>query len=506
MWSVPYTIRLWLMGILIFIIGLWWWFDWTLLGFTNAEVYGHIWSHSWRLEDGLFGTSKTVGTNTFPAIDILPSILVGLAAKIVSLPIAYNLLVIFSVLSMGWMGALLFKQESGDPFVGVVLLTTSPIFWGIINSGLTEDFGVFLVIATAILCLRKNHLVAGVFLGITAYWGLLQSWMSGIVMIVIVLSQRATLIQLIRFGVGVFLTIVPLLWIHSERLFRSGHRTTKALEEFQEPLWMLNPWHHADAASFLWSQSMEYQSSIIRLHPTYIGWIALLVALQSRAWKWWVVFVISVMASLGPTIYWMGQNTEIVNPVVWILSWLPGATLINHHARWMVIGLIGLTVLVATGIQKVKHRRLVLTAMIVECCFLNPMGFPIMGKTIPDSQVLEFTNSVDLPTATRLLRLPVQGPNVVFQEGLYEQTIHNQPLWLNPNRPDLRSWLKLTTESEWLEQVAYTQYLTGECVPKGVGGILVKEPFVGRVSTILGVPSMTDDNYALWLEVPYCSN
>ena len=46
--------------------------QWELIGFSNAEVFGHVWSHSWRFENwpsGLFGTEQTVGTDYFPIID-----------------------------------------------------------------------------------------------------------------------------------------------------------------------------------------------------------------------------------------------------------------------------------------------------------------------------------------------------------------------------------------------------------------------------------------------------
>jgi hypothetical protein len=113
-----------------------------------------------------------------------------------------------------------------------------------------------------------------------------------------------------------------------------------------------------------------------------------------------------------------------------------------------------------------------------------------------------------MPSETRLLRLPVRGPSVVFQEALYEQTIHQQPLWLSPNRPIIREWMTLGKGSEWVEQVAFEPTLMGSCVPREVGALLVKEPFIERVSVILGAPLEQDDVYALWTaaELTYCTN
>jgi hypothetical protein len=391
---------------------------------------------------------------------------------------------------------------------GVLIVTISPILWGTINSGLVEDLGLVLIVLTWLFVRKQRHVLAGVTLGCTAYFGLLQAWMAGVLLVGWMIVHRIKVQDMARTLMTSTVMILPLIWIHWDRFMSIGHRNMHRLRDYYEPFWMLNPWHHADLASFFWSQPVDFQDAIIRLHPSYIGWTVLGVALYSRAWRWLGLLGFCIVASLGPTIYWMGGSTEISNPVVSLLSWIPGSGLVNHHGRWMMLALVGLSVSVSIGMQKIRHRSIILTMMGFEYLFLGPVGMPLMGIHKVDSNVLRETQDVSMPSETRLLRLPVRGPSVVFQEALYEQTIHQQPLWLSPNRPIIREWMTLGKESEWVEQVAFEPTLMGSCVPREVGALLVKEPFVERVSMILGAPLEQDDVYALWTaaELTYCTN
>lgn len=492
-----------MVAFLSLMIAHWWWYDWQLIGFANAEVYGHVWNYSWRLEDGFLGTHRTVGTQNFPVIDIIPSVIVGVLASIVSLPIAYNLFLCFCIIGMIYVGARWIQAEQGDALAGVLVLSASPIYWGTLNSGLAEDLGLPIVIAMFWMFRRQRFTGVGLLLGLTAYWGLLQAWMTGVVLALMMFIHRTPFRDIRRVVLMMLVVIVPLVWLHFDRLFLVGHRSLGQLKGYQEPFWMLNPWHHGDVASFLWTQPVDFTTAIIRLHPSYLGWVALWVALHSRS-KWWWIFGFCCLASLGPHLYWMGTSTGLPNPLVWLLSWVPGAGLVNHHGRWMMLGLIGFAMLVATGIQHVRYRRLILCCMVLEWWMLSPLGFPLMGTQKIASPVLEAVKRTEMPPETRLLRLPVSGPGVVFQAGLFEQTIHEQRLWLNPNRPIIKDWMKLTPESEWVQQVAHKERLTGSCLPEKVGAVLVKEPFIDRVEAVIGQPTMRDASYAFWSSVPSC--
>ena len=508
MWSIPRSVHIGLLILLSSIVLQWWYFDWTLIGFENAEVYGHVWNYDWRLAEGFHGTNRTIGTAEFPVIDLLPSIIIGAMSLVISLEASYNIWVLIMIATFGFSIAHLVKNEDGHVLSGVLVACLSPIFWGPINSGLIEDLGLTLVVLTWLLFHRKKYVLTGVALGSIAYIGLLQSWMAGVTLIGWMIFHRTNWRDMVRVLMTSIVIVVPLIWRHSERLMSIGHRNFHMLRDYQEPFWMLNPWHHTDLASILWSHSEHFQNAIIRLHPAYIGWTVLAVALYARSWKWLGLVAFCICASLGPTIYWMGDGTEISNPVVWLLSWIPGAGLINHHGRWMLLALIGLSVSVSIGLKRLRYRSVTLTVIGLEYLLFSPMGIPFMGFSRVDSSLLSQTQEVSIPSDTRLLRLPIRGPDVVFQEALYEQTIHQHPLWLNPNRPIVREWLTLNTESEWIEQVAFKSVLMGSCVPRGVGAILVKEPFVQRVTKILGEPSIQDASYALWTQplLKYCTD
>ena len=105
-------------------------------------------------------------------------------------------------------------------------------------------------------------------------------------------------------------------------------------------------------------------------------------------------------------------------------------------------------VIIVKGLQSSTWRRwkLGITGVIIgEWLLMTPMGFPLIGTTnIGDSVVLQSVKEMDMHSTQRLLRIPVRGPNVVFQQALFEQTVHEQPLWMNPNRPDPSTWFDIT--------------------------------------------------------------
>ena len=112
---------------------------------------------------------------------------------------------------------------------------------------------------------------------------------------------------------------------------------------------------------------------------------------------------------------------------------------------------------------------------------------------------------MDIPEATRLLRIPIRGPEVVFQQSLYEQTIHGLPLWMNPNRPNPSEWFRLTESSQWIETIAFTKELPNDaCIPEVAGAVLVAEPYIELFVDSWGSPIIQDDSYALWTAAPRC--
>ena len=508
-WKPP-SIIVWWMAILgLSIVCVQWFNDWELLGFSNAEVYGHVWSQSWRLNDlpeSLMGTDLTVGTESFPLIDPIPTILTSIWSTFLGLNGAYNLLFIASILACAWSGSQLAELEQGHILTGSLVLSTSPIIWGLFNSGLTEDWGVVLTIGSMIALYKSRVVISGLLLGATAYWGLVLGWMSAIFLSLVCIVIRKDVRSLVKILGVALVSVVPLMILHSERLMLEGHRTGGTLPAQIDPLWMLNPWHQTDLASLLWMGSTHFSDGIIRLHPAYLGWVALVLAIRSQAWRWWLLFTVFLGFALGPNIYWTGESTGVVNPFSAVLSWLPGGGLLNHQGRWMLMALLCWVVLVSKGVQK-KWGTYLLPCLVVEFLWLSPLGFPFMGTPkIKDSTTLMSLQQFELPNETRVLRIPVRGPGVVFQKALYEQTVHQHPLWLNPNRPNPSEWLQIQSRSVWIERIAIDQTMPLDaCVPSSVGALLVSEPYISLVSKYFSSPEYQDRQYAVWTRIPRCN-
>ena len=504
-----------------------------LIGFAGGEVYGHAWGHWWHLQDipsSLYQTDWTSHTQNFPLIDVLPTIISNLFG-VFDIAFGYNCMAIFSVMLCFYGGYRLAISQEGNGVVGGLVLCASPIFWGSINSGLTEDFGLGLVaLVFAHFCSPHTHtkkwwlgalLVSGM-----AWWGLVLGWMgavgvaTAITIHILCYSKNRldtqTMLQNIvietRLLFVCFVFSIPLLWLHWDRLWQRGHRFgTHNLEH--NALWMLNPWKHNDIASMFYAFPQEYGNEIIRLHPSYLGGIAFGVALFSKTKQkmlWWILFAVIVLLSCGETLYFMGMNTDIPNPIAYIYSFLPGYALLNHHGRWMPIALVPFAVLISTSTW--STNKYIIGAIVLEWWTISPMGFPFMGTPpMKDSQVLQqlATHSSTIDTTDRIVRLPIVGPGVSFQQALWEQHVHQRKLWLHPNRPNLANYIPLSTRSEFLEKIAFTKTLPADfCFPTQITGLLVTRDIHMVLLPTLDKPIWEDERYAFWstqeLQPFYC--
>ena len=101
----------------------------------------------------------------------------------------------------------------------------------------------------------------------------------------------------------------------------------------------------------------------------------------------------------------------------------------------------------------------------------------------------------------RLLRLPSVGPGVSFQKALWEQSVHKEPLLLNPNRPGVSHLLNnKSSQVEWIERLSFAdEPLTKtDCVPDEIGGILATNGVKEKLRQRFGEAMATDDEYAFW--------
>ena len=84
----------------------------NLLGYHGGEVYGHAWTHWWRLQGfpaHFFGTDQALGVKYFPPIDIIPIIVSNCFGMIGGTVFGYNIWIIVSVFFAGFGGYYLAK-------------------------------------------------------------------------------------------------------------------------------------------------------------------------------------------------------------------------------------------------------------------------------------------------------------------------------------------------------------------------------------------------------------
>lgn len=473
-------------------------FSCELLGFSGAEVFGHAWSHWWRWEQFPYqvnGTSLTMGTDYFPAIDPIPTIITSSLSPFFGISFGYNTWVCIALLLAAVGGFQLAKSEHADPWTGALVLAWSPIYLATIASGLTEDMGLGLT-AMAICMMGKRPIIAGIVLGLVGWCGLVLGWMSGVLAIIV--GIRMLYNHHKGIGVSAFVTLLsvaPLFWIHQQRLAMKGHRFGQHNDRY-EPLWMLNPWQQTDLASFFAAGQQNYVDEIIRLHPSYIGFSLIIVACFSRSIFWWGVFLFFCTLSLGDVIHWQGASTGVSNYLYNFCTILPGLELLNHRGRVMLMALIALSVLVAKGIKHIPFRNVWRWVIAIELIFCSPIGFFVSGTQSLNTGV--FTAMKE--ETGRIIRIPTMGPGVSYQQALWEQTKHGRPLYLNPNRPGLSSLVDPKTNLRWIDEIAFEQSSIPKqfCFPKDVSGLLIQSQWTDDIDKILGEASYSDELYSYW--------
>ena len=479
--------------------------DQHLLGFHGGEVYGHAWTHFWRLQnfpEYFLGNNNALGVQNFPPIDILPLFVSNCFALIGGTIFGYNAWIVIAVCLAGFGGYFLAETEGGDPLVGGFVLACSPIFLGTIHSGLTEDMGIGLA-AFSLAFLRKRSLWGVLFLVLVGYSGLVLGWMTGISAIIIALADIKNNPKKWRqwavFGIATLILISPLFWIHFERLGSKGHRFGAHVMGF-EYFWPLNPWKQADIASLFSAGRIDFSQEIIRVHPAYLGIILSAVALFARARVWWLIFCLFTLCSFGTSFRFFGEDTGLLNPMSYLLELLPGYELINHHGRFLLLALIAWSVLVAKGAQYIQRWLPdygVLTMIVLELVFLSPIGFQIPKTNSYAETILE---KIELKQDDFLLRLPMIGPNISFQEALWEQKFHQEKILLSPNRPGIQAFSQKTSQTEWMEALAFpeAEIPNDFCLPKAVAGLVVLEEWTALIEEKMGPPMLRGARYSFW--------
>ncbi len=482
----------------------------VLLGAEGSEVYGHAWVWWWHgeaLPGWPEGTDLAWGAGSWKVIDPLPTLIGGGLGRLVGPALAWNGLSALGLALAFGGGAFVARRAGGEPLVGGVVLGLGPIVLGSFGSGLTEDWGIGLVAIALGLLISGPAWAAGLLLGLSSWCGLYLALGGGLAALWLgawrIARDRTEWRSVVAGGLLALLISLPALGLQGDRLQGEGHRSGQLIEQ-SEPLWRLNPWKGADLASFVSPGRQEVGEALLRRHPTYLGLLALGLALLAGRSRWWPVLLGAGLLALGERLRFAGEPLGLDNPVVALArSVVPGVDLVNHHARLFLVGQVALAALASLGARRLAprvDRRLIAGLVALELALLGPQALPL--PTTPARVAPLF---YELPEAEGpVLVVPIAGPGVAYQRPLYEQRAHGRALLLHPNRPGLPGPLARTPTGGWLGALAFGEGpppagvtlsdLSGE-----VGVLVVRKAYLARARAALGAPDVEAEGGGAWL-------
>jgi hypothetical protein len=476
-----------------------------LLGYGGAEVYGHAWVQWWHgeaLPAWPAGTDLAAGADPWPVIDPLVTALGAVLGRGLGYTAGWNLVVLLGFVGAFLGGAALARREGGLPWVGGAVLATGPAFVGSAASGLTEDLALGLLAGALALLLAPGvglALLGGALLGLLAWTGPYLAWMGGVVALGLGLhgiwKDRSSWRRWLGAGLVCLAVAAPAAWMQGDRLGGQGHRAGQVVEQ-TEPLWRVNPWRGVDLASFVAPGKVDLsERPLLRLHPGYLGFIALGLALYGRRSRWWAVLGLGLLLAPGEQLRLLGEPLGLANPFAWLLDRLPLGGLFNHHGRFLLVGQLGLSVLAARGAARLPARGSWLgpalaAAIALEIALISPAPLPL---PVTSDSVDPVWRSVD---GGPVLPVPAAGPGVHFQQPLFEQRGHGWPLAIEPNHPGYPPSVTRSDLGRWLgaPHLEPPQDLVGL-----EATLVVRDSHVPRLTEVLGPPDIQAEGGAIWV-------
>lgn len=211
--------------------------------------------------------------------------------------------------------------------------------------------------------------------------------------------------------------------------------------------------HNAvDARTFLWplgfqSVDLAAQGEAF-LHSSYLGWLALALAVSTRRWRVLAAALVVALVSLGPWLWWgdhwvtLGGGQHIPLPFRVLLPLLPSAG--STHAQRLgmpVIALVGAMAAVGAGRFRGRWQLLVILAVGADALLWGGAPWPLACAPALDPAACEYIRSQ--PVVERygrevaaVIDLPAEvGASMATSRYLLLQTVHGKPI---PYRPDAR--------------------------------------------------------------------
>tara|TARA_B110000037_G_C17089006_1_gene493208 strand:- start:476 stop:1516 length:1041 start_codon:yes stop_codon:yes gene_type:complete len=313
--------------------------------------------------------------------------------------------------------------------------------------------------------------------------------------------------RLVLSGFVAILIALPAVLQHGDRVSGEGHRGGVHHRVEYEPLWQINPWGQADIASFVAPSFDDPPSeAFVRIHPAYFGWVALMLAFVSGKRRWWWIFGGAFLFALGGSPTFAGRSIGIDNPFFWLANKLPYASLLNHHARLMLVGQLALSVLASIGAVRLCQGRsikqsaiAIIIAIEIMVCSPAPLPLPVTNNQV-DEIFYEAAGG-----SGGVLTIPMAGPGVHPQRSLYESRAHGRQVMQNPNRPGPTEAMLADPFALWLSSLGFPQHpeppddLGFEALRlAGVETLIVRENLVSEVESVIGPPDIRSNGGALW--------